>query len=202
MDTGGGHAAALQHHDAIRPPHRGDALGHDDLGAAGAFLLQGGVEVGLGLQVKGMLNEETRAFTNSLLKTYGLSDFAKSYPRQLSGGMRQKVALIRTLACSPELLLLDEPFSALDYQTRLTVSDEIYGIIRKEGKTAILVTHDIAEAISMSDRILVFSSRPAKLRAVHRIELTVGNTPLSRRNSPEFKDYFDMIWKEIDHDEQ
>ena len=146
----------------------------------------------LGLQVKGMLNEETRAFTNSLLKTYGLSDFAKSYPRQLSGGMRQKV----------ELLLLDEPFSALDYQTRLTVSDEIYGIIRKEGKTAILVTHDIAEAISMSDRILVFSSRPAKLRAVHRIELTVGNTPLSRRNSPEFKDYFDMIWKEIDHDEQ
>ena len=156
----------------------------------------------LGLQVKGMLNEETRAFTNSLLKTYGLSDFAKSYPRQLSGGMRQKVALIRTLACSPELLLLDAPFSALDYQTRLTVSDEIYGIIRKEGKTAILVTHDIAEAISMSDRILVFSSRPAKLRAVHRIELTVGNTPLSRRNSPEFKDYFDMIWKEIDHDEQ
>ena len=152
--------------------------------------------------VEGMLNEETRAFTNSLLKTYGLSDFAKSYPRQLSGGMRQKVALIRTLACSPELLLLDEPFSALDYQTRLTVSDEIYGIIRKEGKTAILVTHDIAEAISMSDRILVFSSRPAKLRAVHRIELTVGNTPLSRRNSPEFKDYFDMIWKEIDHDEQ
>ena len=156
----------------------------------------------LGLQVMGMLNEETRAFTNSLLRTYGLSDFAKSYPRQLSGGMRQKVALIRTLACSPELLLLDEPFSALDYQTRLTVSDEIYGIIRKEGKTAILVTHDIAEAISMSDRILVFSSRPARLRAVHRIELTVGDTPLSRRNSPEFKDYFDMIWKEIDHDEQ
>ena len=152
----------------------------------------------LGLQVMGMLNEETRAFTNSLLRTYGLSDFAKSY----SGGMRQKVALIRTLACCPELLLLDEPFSALDYQTRLTVSDEIYGIIRKEGKTAILVTHDIAEAISMSDRILVFSSRPARLRAVHRIELTVGDTPLSRRNSPEFKDYFDMIWKEIDHDEQ
>ena len=109
------------------------------------------------------MTEETRAFTNSLLKTYGLSDFSKSYPRQLSGGMRQKVALIRTLACSPELLLLDEPFSALDYQTRLTVSDEIYGIIRKEGKTAILVTHDIAEAISMSDRILVFSSRPAKM---------------------------------------
>ena len=156
----------------------------------------------LGLEVQGNLNEESRSYALELLKTYGLGEFAGKYPSQLSGGMRQKVALIRTLACSPELLLLDEPFSALDYQTRLTVSDEIYGIIRKEGKTAILVTHDIAEAISMSDRILVFSSRPAKLRAVHRIELTVGNTPLSRRNSPEFKDYFDMIWKEIDHDEQ
>ena len=120
----------------------------------------------------------------------------------LSDGTRTKLMLAGVMARDTDLLLLDEPFSALDYQTRLTVSDEIYGIIRKEGKTAILVTHDIAEAISMSDRILVFSSRPAKLRAVHRIELTVGNTPLSRRNSPEFKDYFDMIWKEIDHDEQ
>ena len=148
------------------------------------------------------IHAELEEKARTLLAQMGLSERENHYPHQLSGGMRQKVALIRTLACSPELLLLDEPFSALDYQTRLTVSDEIYGIIRKEGKTAILVTHDIAEAISMSDRILVFSSRPAKLRAVHRIELTVGNTPLSRRNSPEFKDYFDMIWKEIDHDEQ
>lgn len=155
----------------------------------------------LGLQVKKMLTEETRAFAKSLLETYGLTEFSSSYPRQLSGGMRQKVALIRTLACSPELLLLDEPFSALDYQTRLKASDEMYRIIRNEGKTAILVTHDIAEAISMSDRILVFSARPARVKHQHRITLSCGKTPLERRNSPEFKDYFDIIWKEIDHDE-
>ena len=154
----------------------------------------------LGLQVKGILNDETRAFALSLLDTYGLSDFIKSYPRQLSGGMRQKVALIRTLACSPELLLLDEPFSALDYQTRLKACDEMYGIIRNEGKTAILVTHDISEAISMSDRVLVFSARPARIKAQHKVALSGGSTPLERRNSPEFKDYFDKIWKEIDHE--
>jgi len=155
----------------------------------------------LGLQVKKMLTNETRAFAKSLLETYGLTEFGQSYPRQLSGGMRQKVALIRTLACSPELLLLDEPFSALDYQTRLKASDEMYRIIRNEGKTAILVTHDIAEAISMSDRILVFSARPARVKHQHDIHLSCGTTPLERRNSPEFKDYFDIIWKEIDHDE-
>lgn len=154
----------------------------------------------LGLQVKGIMDDASRAFANNLLGTYGLKDFANSYPRQLSGGMRQKVALIRTLACSPELLLLDEPFSALDYQTRLKACDEMYGIIRNEGKTALLVTHDISEAISMSDRILVFSSRPATIKAEHKIVLSGGNTPLERRNSPEFKDYFDQIWKEIDHD--
>ena len=154
----------------------------------------------LGLQVKGILNDDTRAFALSLLDTYGLSDFVKSYPRQLSGGMRQKVALIRTLACSPELLLLDEPFSALDYQTRLKACDEMYSIIQNEGKTAILVTHDISEAISMSDRILVFSSRPAHIKAEHKVMLSGGNTPLERRNSQEFKEYFDIIWKEIDHE--
>jgi len=154
----------------------------------------------LGLQVKGTLNDESRAFALRLLETYGLKEFTKSYPRQLSGGMRQKVALIRTLACSPELLLLDEPFSALDYQTRLKACDEMHGIIRSEGKTAILVTHDISEAISMSDRILVFSARPARIKAEHRVELSRGSTPLERRNSPEFKDYFDAIWKEIEHE--
>jgi len=95
---------------------------------------------------------------------------------------------------------LDEPFSALDYQTRLKACDEMYGIIRNEGKTAILVTHDISEAISMSDRILVFSSRPARIKAEHKVSLSGGSTPLERRNSPEFKDYFDIIWKEIDHE--
>ncbi|MEA5060332.1 MAG: ABC transporter ATP-binding protein [Candidatus Pelethousia sp.] len=152
----------------------------------------------LGLQVQGLLNAETYAHALSLLDTYGLHDFIHSYPRQLSGGMRQKVALIRTLACSPDLLLLDEPFSALDYQTRLTLADEIYAILRQEGKTAILVTHDIAEAISMSDRILVFTKRPARLKAEHSISLRAAASPLRRRNAPEFKEYFDTIWKELD----
>ena len=154
----------------------------------------------LGLQVKGMLNEETRAFTNSLLKTYGLSDFSKSYPRQLSGGMRQKVALIRTLATRPELLLLDEPFSALDFQTRLMLCDEMHDILKREGKTVILVTHDISEAISMGDRVLVFSARPTGVKAEHIIDLS-GKSPLERRNAANFKDYFNAIWGELDHDE-
>jgi NitT/TauT family transport system ATP-binding protein len=134
----------------------------------------------------------------SLLDTYGLATFAAHYPRQLSGGMRQKVALIRTLATSPDVLLLDEPFSSLDYQTRLRLSDEVYDIIKKEHKTAILVTHDIAEAISMSDRVLVFSRRPARVKNEHKIVLSRGETPIARRNAPEFKDYFDAIWKELD----
>lgn len=145
-----------------------------------------------------MATPENRAYALFLLDTYGLSEFRHHYPRQLSGGMRQKVALIRTLATSPELLLLDEPFSALDYQTRLRVADEIHSILRREGKTAILVTHDISEAISMSDRVLVFSSRPATLKHEHIIRLSGDNSPLGRRNAPEFKDYFDMIWKELD----
>ena len=152
----------------------------------------------LGLQVQGRLNAQTKAHALELLERYGLEDFIDSYPRQLSGGMRQKVALIRTLACSPNLLLLDEPFSALDYQTRLTVADEIYAILRQEGKTAILVTHDIAEAISMSDRVLVFSKRPARLKAEHVIGLSAPDVPIQRRNAPEFKEYFDAIWKELD----
>ena len=156
----------------------------------------------LGLQVQGRLNPETREKAMALLETYGLADFAKSYPGQLSGGMRQKVALIRTLACSPDLLLLDEPFSALDYQTRLTLGDEIHGILRREGKTAVLVTHDIAEAISMSDRVLVFSSRPARMKATHSIVLSGPDSPIQRRNAPEFKDYFDAIWKELDRHDQ
>lgn len=153
----------------------------------------------LALEVKHISTEETRTYAFQLLERYGLDDFRDHYPRQLSGGMRQKVALIRTLAPSPELLLLDEPFSALDYQTRLRVADEIHAILRREGKTAILVTHDIAEAISMSDRVLVFSKRPATIKTEHRIHLSCcGDTPLERRNAPEFKDYFDMIWKELD----
>lgn len=153
----------------------------------------------LSLQVKHLLTKERRAHALRLIDTYGLGEFRRHYPRQLSGGMRQKVALIRTLAFDPSLLLLDEPFSALDYQTRLRVADEVFGIIRREHKTAILVTHDIAEAISMSDRVLVFSDRPARLKAEHRVVLTAADVPLQRRNAPEFANLFDTIWKELEH---
>ena len=153
----------------------------------------------LSLQVKHLCTPERRAHARQLLETYGLSAFAGHFPRQLSGGMRQKVALIRTLAFDPKLLLLDEPFSALDYQTRLRVADEIYSIIRTEHKTAILVTHDIAEAISLSDRILVFSDRPARLKTEHRVCLSQDGPPSRRRSAKEFSELFDTIWKELEH---
>lgn len=154
----------------------------------------------LGLEVQGNLNEESRSYALELLKTYGLGEFAGKYPSQLSGGMRQKVALIRTLATRPELLLLDEPFSALDFQTRLMLCDEMHDILKREGKTVILVTHDISEAISMGDRVLVFSARPTGVKAEHIIDLS-GKSPLERRNAANFKDYFNAIWGELDHDE-
>ncbi len=152
----------------------------------------------LGLEVKRLCTPQRRAAALELLERYGLSGFSAHKPAQLSGGMRQKVALIRTLACDPELLLLDEPFSALDYQTRLKLSDEIYSIIKREKKTAILVTHDIAEAVSMADRVLVFSERPATLKKELSIELDHRSTPLERRNDPLFAGYFNTIWKELD----
>ena len=130
-----------------------------------------------------------------------LDKFRNAYPSQLSGGMRQRAALIRTLALSPMLLLLDEPFSALDYQTRLKVSDDIGKILKKEKKTAILVTHDISEAISMADRILILSPRPATVQKELSINLSVPDrTPLSSRNAPDFKTYFNLIWEELNHD--
>ena len=138
-----------------------------------------------------------------MLEAYGLADFKNARPHELSGGMRQRAALIRTLAARPELLLLDEPFSALDYQTRLEVSDDIGSILRKEKRTAILVTHDLSEAISLGDRILVLSRRPAKVIASVPVtfagEKDTGQllSPLERRNAPEFSGYFNQIWKEL-----
>lgn len=153
----------------------------------------------LGLEVRKMLTKENKEYVYSLLKTYGLYDFRDKYPNQLSGGMRQRAALIRTLAAKPEILLLDEAFSALDYQTRLAVSEDIYTIIKKENKTAILVTHDISEGISMADRVVVLSNRPATIKNIHKIELTCQNrTPLSSREAPEFRGYFNAIWKELE----
>ncbi|HHT87056.1 MAG TPA: ABC transporter ATP-binding protein [Clostridiales bacterium] len=155
----------------------------------------------LGLQVKHMLTPETHEYALELLNRYGLYEFRNHYPRQLSGGMRQKAALIRTLAFSPCLLLLDEPFSSLDYLTRLKLGDEVYKIIKSEGKTAILVTHDIAEAISMANRIYVFTQRPASVRSEYNIELNKDNGALATRNLPGFKEYFDTLWKELDHEQ-
>ena len=131
-----------------------------------------------------------------MLKDYGLSGFEAARPSELSGGMRQRAALIRTLALKPDLLLLDEPFSALDYQTRLSVCDDISGIIRGTGKTAILITHDHAEAISVADRIIVLSARPGQVKAVLPVTFDACyDSPLKRRNAPEFSSYFNQLWQ-------
>lgn len=153
----------------------------------------------LGLEIQNKLDEANKNYVIELLDTYGLKEFKNHYPRQLSGGMRQRAALIRTLAIKPEILLLDEAFSALDYQTRLAVSDEIYTILKKENKTAIIVTHDISEAIAMADRIIVLSRRPGTVKSIHTIKLTCDScTPLRKREAPEFRYYFNTIWKELD----
>ena len=154
--------------------------------------------VTLGPEIQKDLSYETRAHIDKLLKDYGLYEFRDKKPGELSGGMRQRAALIRTLAINPEILLLDEPFSALDYQTRLAVSDDICKIIRSTKKTAILITHDLSEAISMADRILVLSKRPATLRAELPIHLTLTDTStLAARKAPEFATYFNELWEEL-----
>ena len=153
----------------------------------------------LGLKIGKNLNDENINYVKELLDTYGLSDFMYKYPSSLSGGMRQRVALIRTLALKPDILLLDEAFSALDYQTRLAVSDDVYKIIRDTGKTVIMITHDIAEAISMSDRVVVLTNRPAKVKKIYEIIMSNKSTPINNRKCREFSQYYDMIWKEIDY---
>lgn len=152
----------------------------------------------LGLEVQHKVSSETHDKAHKLLKQYGLEQFANAKPSELSGGMRQRVALIRTLILEPDLLLLDEPFSALDYQTRLAVGDDIGQIIRRENRTAILVTHDLAEAISLGDRVIVLSERPASVKTIVPIAFPAEkNTPLLRRNTSEFNEYFHAIWKEL-----
>ncbi len=152
----------------------------------------------LGLEIQKRLTEENLARVDQLLKDYGLDAFRNARPSQLSGGMRQLAALIRTLALKPQLLLLDEPFSALDYQTRLNVCDDVWQIIRKEKKTAILVTHDLSEAVSTADRVLILSRRPASVRRILDIHFQDSSlSPMQRRNAPEFKGYFNDIWKEL-----
>ena len=152
----------------------------------------------IGLEIKHELTDENKQKVLNMLNTYGLSEFINKYPSSLSGGMKQRVALIRTLATNPDILLLDEPFSALDYQTRLMLSDDIYNIIKQEGKTVILVTHDLAEAISLSDRIVVLSKRPAIIKDIYDINLTNKSTPTNNRKCKEFYDYYDKIWRDLD----
>lgn len=152
----------------------------------------------LGLEIQKKETPENLAHVEQLLHDYGLTAFKSARPSELSGGMRQRAALIRTLALNPDLLLLDEPFSALDYQTRLNVCDDVYSIIKKEKKTAILVTHDLSEAISMADRILILSRRPARICRILPVRFADPDlTPMQRRQAPEFKDYFNEIWKEL-----
>ncbi len=150
----------------------------------------------LPLEIKGKNTPENRARALALAEKYGLKQFLKNYPSSLSGGMRQRAALIRTLAVDPDVLLLDEPFSALDYQTRLSVCDDVYKIIRGEKKTALLITHDISEAISVADKIFVLSHRPAKVVASHVIEFP-ENEPLKRRENTAFSSWFEILWREL-----
>lgn len=150
----------------------------------------------LGLEINHMLTEERLSYVNKLLEDYGLDKFRNKRPSELSGGMKQRAALIRTLALEPQLLLLDEPFSALDYQTRLMVSADICSLIRATGKTMLIITHDLAEAISLADRVIVLSGRPARIKCELPIKLTPpDDSPLAARNAPEFNSYFNRLWE-------
>lgn len=152
----------------------------------------------LGLKVNKNLTEENKKRVIRLLDTYGLKDFKDKYPDSLSGGMRQRAALIRTLAINPDILLLDEPFSALDYQTRLALSDDIYKIIKQEGKTAIMISHDLGESVSLADRIIVLTKRPCVVKNIYEIKLTNKSTPIANRKCKEFIEYYDRIWRDLD----
>lgn len=154
----------------------------------------------LGLKIQKKLTKETKDYVINLLDTYGLKDFMYSYPNNLSGGMKQRVALIRTLATKPDILLLDEPFSALDFETRQLVSDDVYKIIKQEKKTTIIITHNIEEAIIFADTVVVLSKRPATIKKIFNINLTNKSTPINNRKCPEFNDYYDNIWQVFDHE--
>lgn len=156
----------------------------------------------LGLEIRKINTPENRRYVEELLKKYHLYEFKDKYPSQLSGGMRQRVALIRTLAIKPKILLLDEAFSALDYQTRLMVTKDIYTIIKNENVTTLMVTHDISEAISMSDKVLVLTKRPGTVKDIIKIDFEIENrNPINCRESPKFSKYFNTLWKELGVDE-
>ena len=152
----------------------------------------------IGLKISKKETLENKEYVKSLFRKYKLEEFMNKYPKELSGGMKQRVALIRTLAIKPDILLLDEPFSALDYQSRLAVSDDVYNIIKRENITTIMVSHDIAEAISMSDRIVVLSKRPCTIKKIYIVELENKQNPIENRKANEFSDYYNKIWKDLD----
>ena len=153
----------------------------------------------LGPKIQKNLTQNTKDYVLNLLSEYGLKDFINCKPKNLSGGMKQRVALIRTLATNPDILLLDEPYSALDYQTRIKVADDVYKIIKKENKTAILITHDIAEAIASADKVIVLSSRPSTIKEIYNINLTNKSTPIHNRTCKEFNEYYEKIWRSIEN---
>lgn len=152
----------------------------------------------IGLEIEKNKTKENIENTINLLKKYGLYEFKDSYPSSLSGGMKQRVALIRTLATNPDLILLDEPFSALDYQTRLSLSNDMYNIIKNENKTAILITHDIGEAVSVASRVIVLTKRPCSVKNIYEIKLDNRTNPIDNRKDIKFNYYFDMIWRDLD----
>ena len=155
----------------------------------------------LGLEIKKIKNNTNLNYVHKLLNTYGLKDFKDKYPHELSGGMRQRVALIRTLALKPDILILDEPFSRLDYQSALKVSDDVYNIIKKEKKTAIMVTHDLASAISISDRVIVLNNRPSLVQNIYEIKRIENLSPIENRKDKNFAYYYDLIWKDLSNNE-
>ena len=152
----------------------------------------------IGLEISNTKTQENIKKVQDMLDNYGLSEFKNMYPSNLSGGMKQRVALIRTLATDPDILLLDEPYSALDYQTRLALSDDLYKIIKKEGKTVLIITHDIAEAVSLSNRVVVLTKRPCKVKNIYEIKFDREKLPTEKRKSQEFNKYYDMIWRDLD----
>ena len=152
----------------------------------------------IGLKLQHLDNQDNINYVKQLLITYGLESFINKYPSELSGGMKQRVALIRTLATKPDLLLLDEPFSALDYQSRLQVSSDVFNIIKKENKTVLMITHDIGEAISLSDKVIVLSKRPSVVKKEYNVSFDYNLSPIDRRNTQEFINYYNSIWRDID----
>ena len=151
----------------------------------------------LGAKINNCLNDKIINHCKKLLKSYGLYDFKNSYPKELSGGMRQRVALIRTLILNPDILLLDEPFSALDYQNRLTISNDVYKTIKNEDKTTIIVTHDVEEAVSLANIVIVLSDRPSKIVNIYKIDYKDKSTPIENRLKEEFNMYCNLIWKDL-----